>query len=88
MLVILNTDVEIYVWEVAQTEELRSQIANVYKRISTPGHCPSGNSSVGRAPDCRGYAVIGRSLVRIRVAGSFCCTACLSVRLMIVEFMN
>ena len=29
----------------------------------------SGNSSVGRAPDCRGFAAIRRSMVRIRVAG-------------------
>ena len=28
-------------------------------------------SSVGRAGDCRGYAVISRSLVRIRLVGSF-----------------
>lgn len=31
----------------------------------------SGNSSVGRAPDCRGFAAIRRSMVRLRVAGLF-----------------
>ena len=31
----------------------------------------SDNSSVGRAPDCRSYADIRRSLVRIRVVGIF-----------------
>ena len=31
----------------------------------------SDNSSVGRASDCSSCAAIGRSLVRIRVVGSF-----------------
>lgn len=33
------------------------------------GSYVSGNSSVGRAPDCRGFAAIRRSMVRIREAG-------------------